>query len=126
MAEVNTPDVIRDAEKIREKRSRELALDLAPDAIKTLERIMKGKMLPGKQRAKPNEMRQAATDILNQAHGRPEMRDPMVGGEVAGGISIVINNFGIAAPQAIEAARPVIDTIAMAQGELEETHAGSD
>lgn len=105
------------AEEIREKRSRELAQDLAPDAVKTLGKLMKGQQLPGKQRATPAVMRQAAMDILTQAHGRPETRDPRVaGGEAAGG-GLVVNiiQFGNGRPHEIPIAGQVMDAIGVAE-----------
>lgn len=115
MSELDDP--IGQAEEIREKRSRELAQDLAPDAVKMLGRIMKGQKLPGDQRASPTVMRQAAMDILTQAHGRPETRDPRVaGGEAAGrGLVVVINQFGDGKPREIPVGGQVMDAIGIAQ-----------
>jgi hypothetical protein len=110
-------DPIARAEEIREKRSRELAQELAPDAVKTLGKLMKGQKLPGDQRATPAVMRQAAMDILTQAHGRPETRDPRVaGGEAAGG-GVVVNiiQFGDGRPREIEIGKPVVDAIDRAE-----------
>lgn len=110
-------DPIGQAEEIREKRSRELAQELAPDAVKMLGKIMKGQKLPGDQRASPTVMRQAAMDILTQAHGRPETRDPRVaGGEAAGGgLVVVINQFGDGKPREIPVGGQVMDAIEIAQ-----------
>lgn len=110
-------DPVDRAEEIRAKKSRELALELAPDAVKMLGRLMNGKKLPGEQRATPAVMRQAAMDILTQAHGRPETRDPRVGGAEAGagGLVVVIQQFGGGQPREIPVGGQVLDAIQVAQ-----------
>lgn len=110
-------DPVAAAEEIREKRARELAQELAPDAVKMLGRIMRGQKLPGDQRPSPAVMRQAATDILTQAHGRPETRDPRVGGADAGAGGLVVNiiQFGGGKPREIEVGGVVGDAIELAE-----------
>ncbi len=107
-------DPIAKAEEIQERKSRAIAQELAPEAVGVLGSLMRGKSLPGRQRATPSVMRQAAVDILAHAHGRPETRDPRVAG---GGSGVVVNiiKFGPEAQPAIEAAREVAEVVAMAQ-----------
>lgn len=111
-------DPIAQAEEIREKQARAIAQELAPEAVGMLGRIMRGQKLPGGQRATPAVMRQAATDILTQAHGRPETRDPRVAGAEAGAGGLVVNiiQFGEGRkPREIEVGGVVGDAIEIAE-----------
>jgi hypothetical protein len=111
-------DPIAKAEEIREKQSRELALDLAPDAVRVLGKLMKGRKMPGDQIPTPMVMRQAAMDILHQAHGRPEQRNPSVLGGEAGrsGLTVVINQFGSSLTREIPVGGgQVLDALELAQ-----------
>jgi hypothetical protein len=107
-------DVIEKANVIREKRSQELAQELAPDAVKMLSKIMKGNELPGSQRATPAVMRQAAMDIVTLAHGRPETRDPRVGGSGNSGLTIVINQLTTGERPTEMVIDPVMEAVAIA------------
>lgn len=117
-------ELVERTEELHDRRARALAQELAPDAVKLLGKIIKGKRLPGNQVASPTVMRQAAVDILTQAHGRPETRDPRVqGGDAGGGgLTIVINQFG-STPRTIDLPKPVREAIEVAS-EIEESDAG--
>jgi len=61
--------------------------------VKALIKIAKGHKLPGGRRPGANVMRQAAVDVLGQAHGRPEVRDPGVNNTGGTGLTIVVNQL---------------------------------
>jgi len=79
---------IEKAEEIQKDAVTARAEEIAPDMLKVVEKIARGRQLPGKQRAKPNEMLAAATQVLDRAQGKPGIRK----GEESerGGVTIII------------------------------------
>lgn len=79
-------------EELQRDTTRKRALDLAPDAIEHMGKIMKGHKLAGGVRATPGTRLRAAENILAQAHGRPETRDAR-GAQVEAGLTIVVQQL---------------------------------
>ena len=80
------------AEEIRERSIQDQAMELVPDAMKTLGKFAKGKKVSGVTPT-ANVVRSATRDILEMAGGRPETRDPRIGGG-EGNVNIFIQQFG--------------------------------
>ena len=85
-------DALVKAEEIRERSIQDQAMELVPDAMKTLGKFAKGKKVSGVTPT-ANVVRSAARDILEMAGGRPETRDPRIGGG-EGNVNIFIQQFG--------------------------------
>lgn len=84
---------MREAEEMHSESARLKAADLAPQAIATLEKLMAGKALRrGGDAPSPSVSLNAAKEILAQALGRPETRDPRVG-DTGDRISITVLNL---------------------------------
>ena len=85
-------DALVKAEDIREQSIQDQAMALVPDAMKTLGQFAKGRKVAG---IKPTASvtRASARDILEMAGGRPETRDPRIGGG-EGNVQIFIQQFG--------------------------------
>jgi hypothetical protein len=84
-------DILAKAEEIEQKSIQETAMEMVPDAMETLKRLMKGRAIG---QAKPNAsvVRSAARDVIEFAGGRPETRDPVKGD--VNGMQIYIQQFG--------------------------------
>ena len=88
VAEANE-EALAKLESLQSATTRARALELAPDAISQLEKLMKGHKLRGGDRASPHTQLRAAEAILSQAHGRPETRDGRTG-QAEAGLTIVV------------------------------------
>jgi hypothetical protein len=87
-----TDSAVEKLEKLHEEGVAEYAESIALDMLKVQEKIARGHMLPGKQRAKPGEMLTASEKIIDRAQGKVGIR-PGEHGE-GGGITLVINYPG--------------------------------
>ncbi len=84
---------IRLAEDIQTDNARTRAADLAPKAIDTLEKLMAGRAISrGGDKPSPSVSLTAAKEILAQALGRPETRDPRTS-DLGDRISITVLNL---------------------------------
>lgn len=90
--DVQGDQALVEAEVILDRSIQMQALELAPDAIETLGKFAKGEDV---NKVTPNAqvVRSSARDIIEFAGGRPETRDPRIGGGDQN-LTIVIQKFG--------------------------------
>lgn len=107
-----TEAAVQKAEQLQEDAVTEHAQAIAPDMLKVVEKVARGRMLPGKQRAKPNEMLAAATQVLDRAQGKPGIRKGEVN-EGGSGVTIIIEAPDRHAEKAIpiQATKPKVEEI---------------
>ena len=80
------------AEELQRESTRKMAAEMAPSALRRIEKIGKGHLMPGKERPSPHSQLRANEAILAQAHGRPETRD-RTGAQVEAGLVIIVNEL---------------------------------
>jgi hypothetical protein len=85
------------AEEQFERSIRNRAAEFAPHAVDTLGAFAQGKKV-NESIPSAAVIRQSARDIIEFAGGRPETRDPRIGGVDFGGVNIYITQFGDGKP----------------------------
>ncbi len=85
------------AEDLQRESTRKMAAEMAPSALRRIEKIGKGHLMPTakgeeKVRPSPHSQLRANEAILAQAHGRPETRD-RTGAQVEAGLVIIVNEL---------------------------------
>lgn len=80
------------AEEIRQKSIQDHAMEMVPDAMKTLGKFARGQKVRGISPT-ASVTRQSARDIIEFAGGRPETRDPRIG-DSGQQVNIFIQQFG--------------------------------